>query len=93
MHTHALRRWALWLAHLEALLADPTAMYDPEAWRMQSLNFTLGWTAQTRQPLQLEPRGDAVEVSRRLYEKYVLPALALELEVAQAAQAAETVAA
>ena len=93
VHAHpCMHRWALWLAHLEALLAEGRR-YDPEAWRMQSLVFTLEWAAQTRQPLQLEPRGDAVEVSRRLYEKYVGPSLALEQEVAQVAQAMDIMAA
>ena len=64
-------RWALWLARLEADLAGGRA-YDAAAWRAESLAFTLRWAWLRAQPLQVAPAGDALAVSRRLYEKYVL---------------------
>lgn len=82
---HAYCRWVLWLARLEADLAQGRR-YDPEAWRLQSLNFTQDWAARTREPLPTEPVGDAVAVSRRLYEKYVAPALGV-VEPLQTVQA------
>jgi hypothetical protein len=82
---HPCCRWALWLARLEADLAQGRR-YDPEAWRMQSLNFTQEWAARTHEVMPTEPAGDAVAVSRHLYEKYVqpAPAAAEPLEMVQA---------
>ncbi|EIE20595.1 hypothetical protein COCSUDRAFT_37819 [Coccomyxa subellipsoidea C-169] len=61
-------RWALWLLRLETDLAQGRR-YDPEAWRMECLNFTLGW-AYLRDQLPLHPQGDTGGVSQRLYEVY-----------------------
>ncbi len=61
-------RWALFVARLQANLRTSTA-YDPEAWRLECLNFTLGWTHGT-QRFPTEPRGDTVAISARLFAKY-----------------------
>lgn len=61
-------RWALWLLRLETDLAQGRR-YNPEAWRMECLNFTLGW-AYLRDQLPLHPQGDTGAVSQRLYEVY-----------------------
>ena len=67
----ACARWALWLARLEADLAGGRR-YDPDAWRAESLAFTLRWARLRSQPLQTASAGDAAAVSQRLYDKYVL---------------------
>lgn len=56
------------MARLEANLRARTP-YDPEAWRLECLNFTLGWTRRTER-FATEPAGDAVAVSARLFAKY-----------------------
>ncbi|KAK9837149.1 hypothetical protein WJX81_006355 [Elliptochloris bilobata] len=61
-------RWALFVARLEVNLRSGAA-YDPQAWRLECLNFTLGWTRGT-QRFPLDPRGDSVAVSQRLFAKY-----------------------
>ena len=45
-------------------------MYDAEEWRLDALSLTLNW-AHSRKELPQQPRGDVVEVSKRLYNKYV----------------------
>ena len=45
-------------------------MYDAEEWRLDALSLTLNWS-HSRQQLPLQPQGDAVEVSQRLYNKYI----------------------
>ena len=61
-------RWAAWLARLHEDLVDGR-MYDAEEWRLDSLSLTLNW-AHSRKVLPEQARGDAVEVSRRLFRKY-----------------------
>lgn len=44
-------------------------MYDAEEWRLDALSLALNW-AHSREALPLKPKGDAVEVSKRLFSKY-----------------------
>ena len=44
-------------------------MYDAEEWRLDALSLTLNW-AHNREELPQKPKGDAVEVSKRLFRKY-----------------------
>lgn len=64
----AVCRWARWLLRLETDLAQGRR-YDPEAWRKESLNFTLGW-AYLQEQLPVHIHGKIVAVSQRLYEVY-----------------------
>ncbi|BDA50506.1 Alpha-N-acetylglucosaminidase [Coccomyxa sp. Obi] len=61
-------RWALWLLRLETDLAQGRR-YDPEAWRMESLNFALGW-AYLQEQLPVHIQGETAAVSQRLYKIY-----------------------
>lgn len=66
--TAAVARWALFVARLEANLRAGAA-YDAKAWRLECLNFTLSW-ARGDQQFPVEPAGDSVAISVRLYAKY-----------------------
>lgn len=61
-------RWALWLLRLETDLAQGRR-YDPDAWRLECQNYTLGW-AYLQEQLPVQPQGDTVAVSQRLYQTY-----------------------
>lgn len=60
----------MWLLRLETDLAQGRR-YDPDAWRLECLNFTLGW-AYLQDELPVHPQGDTVTVSQRLYQTYGL---------------------
>ncbi len=61
-------RWQTWLDALQSALAAGQAI-DVEATRTRIREGDLGWT-QRHDTYPVEPRGDVIEVSRRLLEKY-----------------------
>ena len=62
------RRWQAWLNRLRDDLEEGR-MYDAEEWRLDALSLTLNW-AHSREELPQQPKGNAVEVSKRLFSKY-----------------------
>ena len=61
-------RWQTWLDALQSTLAAGQAI-DVEATRARIRAGELAWT-RGHDPYPVEPRGDVIEVSRRLLEKY-----------------------
>jgi alpha-N-acetylglucosaminidase len=62
-------RWAMWLDALNASLANNTP-FDEQATRNKIRDWEVAWTQQTDGDFLTKPRGNAITISQRLFDKY-----------------------
>jgi len=62
-------RWQLWLDSLNDSVSNNTPL-DEKAVNVKIREWEMAWTRQTDGHYLIKPRGDAVAISQKLYEKY-----------------------
>ena len=66
-------RWQIWLAALEQSL-DKNLPFDEAATREKIRDWELAWTQKTNGSFATAPRGNAVRISQKLFQKYAAEA-------------------
>lgn len=62
-------RWQIWLAALERSL-DKNLPFDETTTRQKIRDWEISWTQQTNGHFAIAPRGNAVRISQKLFQKY-----------------------
>lgn len=68
-----LHRWQIWLTALEQSV-DKNKPFDETATRARIRDWELSWTQQTNSHFATVPRGNAVRISQKLFQKYAAEA-------------------